>query len=175
MWNALRKIPGLRFPKEGASGDASGVYWAPTSRYAANQRRSFARTGHYDGEEGPSSRSNFHLLPGHRVTQIMLSKPDNSNEADMWTADGISYVPRDGDLPESAWEVRARKEIVIAAGTPHTPQVLQRSGIGPRPVLEAAGVDVKVELPGVGENFQDHINLGITYNCKFTFTQTSFL
>jgi choline dehydrogenase-like flavoprotein len=67
-------------------------------------------------------------------------------------------------MPETVPEVRARKEIIISAGTAHTPQVLQRSGIGPKHILEAAGAQVKVELPGVGENFQDHMNFMISYN-----------
>ncbi|KAH7313723.1 GMC oxidoreductase-domain-containing protein [Stachybotrys elegans] len=45
----------------------------------------------------------------------------------------------------------------------HTPQVLERSGIGARDVLEAAGVDVKVELPGVGWNFQSHNSFSVNY------------
>ncbi|KAI9870992.1 MAG: hypothetical protein M1823_008579, partial [Watsoniomyces obsoletus] len=72
-------------------------------------------------------------------------------------------MPRDGKAPDTAWVVRAKREVVISAGTAHTPQVLQRSGIGPRKILEAAGVEWKIDLPGVGENFQDHMNFGITY------------
>ncbi|KFA54622.1 hypothetical protein S40293_02206 [Stachybotrys chartarum IBT 40293] len=163
MWNAFKKIPGFRFPVEGASGDASGVYWAPNSRDPATERRSFARTGHYENEDGPASRSNFHLLPGHRVTQIILSAPPDPEADDAWTADGVRYAPRDGEVGETPLEVRARREIVVSAGSAHTPQVLQRSGIGPRHILEAAGAEVKVELPGVGENFQDHMNFAISY------------
>lgn len=164
MWNALKKIPGFRFPKEGASGDASGVFWAPNSRSSVTQRRSFSRTGHHDYDDGPASRENFHLLPAHRVTQIILSA---SEDGDVWAADGVRYTPRDGDMPETAWEVRARREVIVSAGSAHTPQVLQRSGVGPRHILEAAGAEVKVELPGVGENFQDHMNFAISYSCEF--------
>lgn len=165
MWDAFKRIPGFRFPKEGAAGDQTGVIWAPNSRDPATERRSFARSGHYDQEDGPASRDNFHLLAGHRVTQVMLSAP-LTPDPDSWTAEGVRYTPRDGEMPETAWEVRARREVIIAAGAAHTPQVLQRSGIGPRPVLEAAGAQVKVELPGVGENFQDHMNFGISYRCE---------
>lgn len=70
-------------------------------------------------------------------------------------------------MPEAAWEVRAKREVIISAGSAHTPQVLQRSGVGPRHILEAAGAEVKVELPGVGENFQDHMNFAISYSCEF--------
>jgi choline dehydrogenase-like flavoprotein len=47
-------------------------------------------------------------------------------------------------------------ELILAAGAIHTPQLLQLSGVGPASVLKAAGVNVKVDLPGVGSNLQDH-------------------
>lgn len=62
--------------------------------------------------------------------------------------------------------VQAGREIVVAAGGIHSPQVLQRSGIGPRALLEEAGVEVVVELPGVGSNLQDHAAAGVAYQCK---------
>lgn len=54
----------------------------------------------------------------------------------------------------------------MSAGALHSPQVLERSGIGGRDILEAAGVTTKVELPGVGWNFQDHPNYPMTFTCK---------
>lgn len=59
--------------------------------------------------------------------------------------------------------VRATKLVVISAGTFGSPGVLERSGIGRRDVLEAAGVPVKVDLPGVGENYQDHPTIFAPY------------
>ncbi|THI96960.1 FAD-binding protein [Nocardioides sp.] len=52
--------------------------------------------------------------------------------------------------------VRARREVIVSCGAIDSPALLMRSGIGPRDVLEAAGIDVLVDLPGVGENLQDH-------------------
>ncbi|RYN15685.1 hypothetical protein AA0119_g13032 [Alternaria tenuissima] len=49
--------------------------------------------------------------------------------------------------------VYAKKELVLACGSVNTPQLLQLSGIGPRSVLEAAGIPVKLEHDGVGANF----------------------
>lgn len=97
----------------------------------------------------------------------MLSALATTDGEGSWVADGVRYTPRDGEMPESAWEVRAKREVIVAAGSAHTPQVLQRSGIGPRHILQAAGAEVKVNLPGVGENLQDHMNFAISYNCAF--------
>lgn len=53
-------------------------------------------------------------------------------------------------------KVNAKREVIIAAGAPHTPQVLQLSGVGPSELLKKLHIPVVVNLPGVGHNFQDH-------------------
>lgn len=53
-------------------------------------------------------------------------------------------------------ELTARREVVVCAGAIDSPRLLQLSGIGPADVLSGAGVDVRVELPGVGGNLMDH-------------------
>jgi choline dehydrogenase-like flavoprotein len=158
MFNALKRIPGIESPKEAADGSKHGVIWAPNSIDAQSQRRSYSKIGHYD--EVKVSRDNLHLLPAHRVTKVLLTASDDEDGA--WAASGVSYTPRDGGRGE-IFDVKARKEVVVSAGTFHTPQVLQRSGIGPRDVLEDAGVEVKVELPGVGWNFQSHTAFGVSH------------
>lgn len=60
-------------------------------------------------------------------------------------------------------EVRARREVLLCAGAIQSPQVLELSGIGKPEVLRKAGVEVKVDLPSVGENFQDHVVAGVGY------------
>jgi choline dehydrogenase len=50
----------------------------------------------------------------------------------------------------------ANLEVIIAAGAIHTPQILQRSGIGYAKFLESAGIKVTANVPGVGYNFHDH-------------------
>jgi choline dehydrogenase len=62
-------------------------------------------------------------------------------------------------------EVRARREVLVCAGSLQSPQILQLSGIGPAGVLQGAGIEVLHELPGVGENLQDHIGGRIIHRC----------
>jgi choline dehydrogenase len=57
-------------------------------------------------------------------------------------------------------------EVILAAGAIHTAQLLQLSGIGPSALLESLGVEVVVDLPGVGQNFQDHWGVTCYYPCK---------
>jgi choline dehydrogenase len=56
--------------------------------------------------------------------------------------------------------------VLIASGPIGSPHLLQRSGIGPGEVLRQAGIDVKHDLPGVGESLQDHAEIYIQYACK---------
>ena len=67
---------------------------------------------------------------------------------------GVAYCK--GGRGGSSTEVRARREVIVCGGAINTPQLLQISGIGPCNLLQSVGIDVKHELPGVGENLQDH-------------------
>ena len=60
---------------------------------------------------------------------------------------------------------RAKREIIVAAGAINSPQILQRSGIGPGQVLQAAGVDVIADRQGVGGNLQDHLEVYFQVKC----------
>ena len=65
---------------------------------------------------------------------------------------------------------RARREVLLAAGTIQSPQLLQLSGIGPAALLAEHGIDVAHDLPGVGENLQDHLGGRVVYRCTRTNT-----
>lgn len=157
MFNAFKKIPGIASPKEANDGSKYGVVWAPNSIDPTTEKRSYAKTGHYDND--PAQRDNFHLLPGYRAVQVTGGFSDTDGS---WVADGVRYKPRGSSKTVSA--VKARKEVVVSAGTFHTPQLLERSGIGSPDVLQAAGVQVKVALPGVGWNFQSHTSFGFAHS-----------
>jgi len=60
-------------------------------------------------------------------------------------------------------EVRARGEVILAGGSINSPQLLQLSGVGPGALLRGCGIEVVHELPGVGENLQDHLNSRVVY------------
>ena len=60
----------------------------------------------------------------------------------------------------------AQREIILSAGAINSPQLLQLSGIGPADLLKQHGIDVVHDLPGVGENLQDHLQLRMIYKVK---------
>jgi choline dehydrogenase len=73
---------------------------------------------------------------------------------------GVEYS-QDGAIRQA----RARREVLLAGGAINSPQLLQLSGIGPGTLLQQHGVDVVHNLPGVGENLQDHCGGRIIYRC----------
>ncbi|HET7420269.1 MAG TPA: GMC family oxidoreductase N-terminal domain-containing protein [Candidatus Dormibacteraeota bacterium] len=71
-----------------------------------------------------------------------------------------TIVVRDGraaGVKIAGGEVVEAANVVLAAGAYNSPQILQRSGIGPRDLLRGLGVDPVLDLPGVGENLLDHV------------------
>jgi choline dehydrogenase len=62
-----------------------------------------------------------------------------------------------------ARSARARAEVLLSAGAIQSPQLLQLSGIGPAAFLASHGIAVVHDLPGVGENLQDHLQIRLTY------------
>ncbi|PVZ16388.1 choline dehydrogenase [Pseudomonas sp. URIL14HWK12:I9] len=75
-------------------------------------------------------------------------------------ASGVRYL-----VGGQAHEARARKEVLLCGGAIASPQILQRSGVGPADLLQQHGVPVVHDLPGVGENLQDHLEMYIQYAC----------
>lgn len=150
MYDAMHKMPNVDFPRDGNAG-TNGVYWYPSTMDPRTYTRSYARTGHWDR----ISRSNYHLITGSKVTKVLF-------EGDI--ASGVTYVPVNGNQTTA---VKAKKEVILAAGTIHTPQILQLSGVGGAALLKQAGIPIKVDLPGVGSNFQDHgYTPGVSFRCK---------
>lgn len=98
---------------------------------------------------------NLHILTDSTVTRV---KFDGTH------ASGIEYEPTANRDQTAAAFVAAKKQVVVAAGALNTPLVLERSGVGRAELLGRLGIDVVSDLPGVGEDYQDH-NL-ITYRYK---------
>jgi len=93
----------------------------------------------------------------HSLAQKILF--DSTN-----TATGVSvYTKGTHGTPSVYYTLKAQKEVIVSAGAFQSPQILMVSGIGPRQVLESAGVPVLKDLPGVGQNLWDHAYFGTTY------------
>ncbi|WP_342622417.1 choline dehydrogenase [Pseudomonas alkylphenolica] len=80
--------------------------------------------------------------------------------------DGKRAVGVEYDEGGLTHKVYCNREVLVSSGPIGSPHLLQRSGIGPQAVLKKAGIEVRHDLPGVGENLQDHSEIYIQYACK---------
>lgn len=78
-------------------------------------------------------------------------------------ASGVAYLQGDNDTPIT---VNARREVLLCGGAIASPQVLQRSGVGPAALLRELDIPLVHDLPGVGQNLQDHLEVYLQYACK---------
>lgn len=147
FWQAMEEME-INKVAEGALGEP-GSFWVPATTDPETQTRSSARSAYYDPI---SSRSNLKVVTGVQVESVLFAT---------LTAKGVNLISRDTG---KSYTAHANMEVILAAGAIHTPQILQLSGIGPASVLEAANVNVKVDLAGVGNNFQDHPTAYVMFN-----------
>lgn len=87
--------------------------------------------------------------------------------------DGKRAVGVEYDQGGQTHTVHCNREVLVSSGPIGSPHLLQRSGIGPAAVLKKAGIEVRHDLPGVGENLQDHSEIYIQYECKEPVTLNS--
>jgi choline dehydrogenase len=97
-------------------------------------------------------RKNLTLVTGALVQKLALSPLGDGP----LRATGVWLQPAGGGAPQL---LRAAREVVLAAGAVGSPVILQRSGIGAGDQLQAAGIEPRHELPGVGANLQDHLQI----------------
>ena len=103
-------------------------------------------------------RPNLHLQSGAQVTRVLFEGI---------RAVGVEWVPTDGTRATGVpRQVRAAREVILAAGALQSPQILQLSGIGPARLLQRHGVPVLVDAPEVGENLQDHYQARVIVRLK---------
>ena len=86
------------------------------------------------------------------------------------TAVGVEY--RQGGKTR---RVRARKEVILSASSFNSPKLLMLSGIGPADHLKEHGIEVVHDLPGVGRNLQDHLEVWVQQECTQKITLNSWL
>ncbi|NKB61061.1 MAG: choline dehydrogenase [Gammaproteobacteria bacterium] len=98
------------------------------------------------------SRPNLKVITGALTRRILLEGKQ---------AKGIEY-----QVQGKTVTVNASREVILSAGSVGSPQLLQISGIGPARVLAAADIEVVHDLPGVGENLQDHLEFYFQFKCK---------
>jgi choline dehydrogenase-like flavoprotein len=107
-------------------------------------------------------RKNLTVRTGVMVTRVVVEKG---------RAIGVEIVSKPGGPPEI---LRAGREVIISSGAIGSPKLLMLSGIGPADHLKSVGIEPVHDLPGVGSNLQDHLDLFVIAECSGDFTYDNY-
>jgi len=136
------------------SGNPLGVGWTQSS--IGDSKRSSSATGYLAPQF--MARKNLDVILETQVTRIFRT---GSTTGGVPVFRGVEFAQsRSGPR----FNVTARNEVILSAGSINTPQILMLSGIGDRNALEKLGIDVSVDLPDVGQNLIDHPLLSAQFN-----------
>lgn len=133
------------------SEDFNGHQFEGFGRFDMNIRKGRRQSSSETYLRAARGRTNLTVL-----TNCLTSRVLTSNGA----AVGIEYVRGRDRI-----SVRATREVILCGGAINSPQMLQLSGIGRADDLKQLGIPVVQDLPGVGENLQDHLNTSVKYEC----------
>ncbi|MFY8116414.1 MAG: GMC family oxidoreductase [Roseateles sp.] len=103
-------------------------------------------------------RSNFELWTGAQVRRLLLEREDGAlhcRGAEVGTPKGLETV-----------RLKPGGELLLAAGAIGSPQILQLSGLGPAGLLQGLGIELQQDLPGVGANLQDHLQIRAVFKVQ---------
>jgi len=134
-----------------ATGDFNGGNNEGVGYFEVNQRRGWRwNTARAFLRPTCYARPNFELWTSAQVTKLVVTNADNGprrcSGVEVWTGHG--YVT-----------ASAKHAVVLSTGSIGTPQILQLSGLGPAALLHKHGITPVIDLPGVGANLQDHLQI----------------
>ncbi|WP_370156320.1 GMC family oxidoreductase [Ferrovibrio sp.] len=121
--------------------------------FQVNQRRGVRWSAATGFLKPVLSRPNLDVRLGAHIRRVITETVNGELRAT-----GIEYE-QDGRV----FAAKARAEVLLAAGAIASPQILQLSGLGPAALLKDHGIGVLRDIPGVGENLQDHLQLRLIY------------
>lgn len=134
-----------------ATGDFNGGDNTGVGYFEVNQRRGVRWNASKAYLRPARERANLRIVTGAQATRLLFDGEQRCS--------GVEYRTDDGALHQ----VRAHGEVLLAAGAVGSPHLLELSGIGAAARLAALGIGVRSELPGVGENLQDHLQLRMAF------------
>ena len=151
--------------------------------FPAMQNLGLSQTERYlDGELIGYMRHTSNIQPSNYTrsysTAYLADAPDNLHvllDTEVAKVEIDDVARATGVMLKDGTIINARKEVILSAGTIQSAQLLELSGIGQKAVLQAAGVEQKVELSGVGENLQDHVRIVNAYQLRDNYTTPDIL
>ncbi|EHA51690.1 glucose oxidase [Pyricularia oryzae 70-15] len=149
---------GLPDNQDSSGGDVHGVSSNPLTIDRDAHMRWDAARAYWIPAEG---RSNLKMIRGTARKIVWRTGTSGAVQAS-----GVEYLTAAGE----AVVVDARKEVVLSAGSLRSPAILEASGVGNPRVLQPLGINVTVNLPGVGENLQEQPNTSLNYVLRASLT-----
>lgn len=140
---------GIPTQEDFASGSLLGRQYAPLTISYPDEERSSSADYLKAALRSRSGKENLKLYSHTLATKVVFDGNLTAKGVELQTA---SY----GN--SKSFRLNATQEVILSAGAFHSPQLLMVSGIGPRSQLEAHGIDVLVDRPGVGADMQDHLD-----------------
>jgi choline dehydrogenase len=131
--------------------DVNGFRQEGFCRFDMNVDAGYRASSSFGFLERTARRSNLVIQTGAMGTRLLL---------DRGRAVGVEYLHRGRRL-----EVRADREVILCAGAVGSPQILLLSGVGPADELQRLGIKPVHDLPGVGKNLHDHLELDLQWEC----------
>lgn len=133
--------------------DLNSVAGGRVGYYCHNIRKGRRESGAKVFLRPAMERANFHLLTDTIVNHVVISEGQ---------VRGVSLT----NAKQGVFHVACTGEVIVCAGTVESPQILQRSGIGNGKALKAAGIDVKVDNPHVGQHMLEHFSYTMPFRLK---------
>lgn len=124
-----------------------------SARFQVNQRTGVRWSASKAFLRPVMQRPNLTVLTDVLVKKIILNTRDGVRRAH-----GVEFVQGNEEFVADA-----QCETILASGAINSPQLLQLSGVGPGNLLQRHGIDIRHDLPGVGENLQDHLQLRMAF------------
>ena len=129
--------------------------------FQMNQRRGVRWSGTRAYLRPVMRRSNLTVVTHAHVQRLRIDNQDGQRRA-------TGLEVRIGT--DASRTIQARREVILAAGSIGSPQILQLSGVGRSALLQGCGIPVVHDLPGVGENLHDHLQIRMIYKVHNTVT-----
>jgi choline dehydrogenase-like flavoprotein len=151
VWNRTLKALDRKATADPLSGNALGAVNAPGTVNPAKYTRSSAAAGYLTEEV--RTRENLRIVTEASVQSILLTKRGTET-----VVQGVRYQTKDGQEHEVHSD-----QVILCGGVFHSPQLLELSGIGDAQRLKNLDIECIVDLPGVGENLQDHSVIAVSF------------
>lgn len=140
-------------------GNLLGYHFSQSTIRASDQTRSSSSAYIHSVKDNSDTSKNLKVFTHTQVRRVLF---DQSSARPKATGVEVANL-----LGLINYKLTARKEVIISAGTFHSPQLLMLSGIGPSDTLSEHGIEQIVSAPGVGQDMWDHILFGPSYSVKF--------